>query len=1037
MKRKIRHLLSSLFVLINLTMHAIAQNNTSTRFFAPIMSPSPAAASLGKYGDLPIDLSTGAATASIPLYNLNIRNNYEIKFGLNYSSNGVRVDDIAGNTGTDWSFLGLFAIRRTVFDDPDELSTDLTKILDNGFKPDSLSKLTQYAKASYIDAQPDIFTLIAPGFSGRFYLLKDTAVFLNQNTSYKIVRIPGYGFKVNDGKGNVMLFGGDAIETTRMQSACPNEDHYPSGSHVPTAWFVKNITTPNKDIVNFFYSDLSYSYTTNRIIIDVLKQTPKNEAGCYCDLRQKTQCTMEMIVGGKKLDYLVTSNQAKITFDYEYRKDNIGDRLLKSMSVYSTFGAKNVLLQNMKMEYSYGNNRKRPFLSRVAILSGDAKDSMIYNMNYNNLDGLPDRLADGADAWGYYEAGKVNGTLSKITYPTGGYDEIFYESNTLNTLIRNVNWIDLATFNGYGEDDHRCKDYIKTAIVRKPSSGFLRVSAEANWEFPQPPDLQHMSLEVKDAQTGIQYYSKRIDAGKYLSYESFENAAMFSGKDSAILTLKMSPCGQYVYGRASFQVGIPEESYQDVAYGGVRTAKVQTVDKVGKVQVKEYYYGYGEDGKGSSSGVVSGYSSFVEDYYTSTLCSAGTTNECYYQLQHNQSLVNLFSYSAAPLYYNNVTVSYGEDYKNGGVQYEFDIRLPIQPNVISEAMVVPRGSAFVEAPFSSPRDPIAVEKKKTYFKKAGETIKIVKTEEYEYSSPISLLKQRKGYAMRQRYFVGFFTDPSQTYTQYDIAMYILNSTWYGKKKTIETIYSDDNLNTNKSVLFYYDNIPANNNVTRIEMMNSRLDVEKENFKYASDLITLPVYDSMVRRNMIDVVIESKKEIGTRTVSIEQSSYEFMQPDKSIIELSNVKLQKFNFPLEQRYGFYQYDVKGNILERSKTGDVMEVYIWGYGKQYPVAKIVGSDYTKVKSLFNQTVVDTSTNDQQIRDELNKIRIGLTSVDAQVTTYTYLPLVGITSETSPEGRTIFYEYDNFQRLRLIKDQNGKILKQFDYQYQAPLQQ
>ena len=55
-----------------------------------------------------------------------------------------------------------------------------------------------------------------------------------------------------------------------------------------------------------------------------------------------------------------------------------------------------------------------------------------------------------------------------------------------------------------------------------------------------------------------------------------------------------------------------------------------------------------------------------------------------------------------------------------------------------------------------------------------------------------------------------------------------------------------------------------------------------------------------------------------------------------------------------------------------------------------------------------------------------------DAQMTTYTYEPLVGMTSATDPSGKTVFYEYDGFQRLKLIRDQDGKIVKQFDYKYQ-----
>ncbi|MDR6568836.1 hypothetical protein [Chitinophaga ginsengisegetis] len=59
------------------------------------------------------------------------------------------------------------------------------------------------------------------------------------------------------------------------------------------------------------------------------------------------------------------------------------------------------------------------------------------------------------------------------------------------------------------------------------------------------------------------------------------------------------------------------------------------------------------------------------------------------------------------------------------------------------------------------------------------------------------------------------------------------------------------------------------------------------------------------------------------------------------------------------------------------------------------------------------------------------------AEMKTYTYAPLVGMTSQTGPDNRTIYYEYDNLSRLRTLRDQDGKILKQFDYEYQKPINQ
>lgn len=52
-----------------------------------------------------------------------------------------------------------------------------------------------------------------------------------------------------------------------------------------------------------------------------------------------------------------------------------------------------------------------------------------------------------------------------------------------------------------------------------------------------------------------------------------------------------------------------------------------------------------------------------------------------------------------------------------------------------------------------------------------------------------------------------------------------------------------------------------------------------------------------------------------------------------------------------------------------------------------------------------------------------------DAQMTTYTYDPLVGVTGSFDAKGNASYYEYDDSQRLRNIKDQHGNIVKSYRY--------
>jgi hypothetical protein len=56
----------------------------------------------------------------------------------------------------------------------------------------------------------------------------------------------------------------------------------------------------------------------------------------------------------------------------------------------------------------------------------------------------------------------------------------------------------------------------------------------------------------------------------------------------------------------------------------------------------------------------------------------------------------------------------------------------------------------------------------------------------------------------------------------------------------------------------------------------------------------------------------------------------------------------------------------------------------------------------------------------------------MDAQMTTYTYDPLVGITNTCSPTNQISNYFYDPLARLKYIKDADGNIIKTIDYHFQ-----
>jgi YD repeat-containing protein len=133
-------------------------------------------------------------------------------------------------------------------------------------------------------------------------------------------------------------------------------------------------------------------------------------------------------------------------------------------------------------------------------------------------------------------------------------------------------------------------------------------------------------------------------------------------------------------------------------------------------------------------------------------------------------------------------------------------------------------------------------------------------------------------------------------------------------------------------------------------------------------------------------------------------------------------------------YVAYDSTGNLTEQYKTGDPHTVWIWGYNHTYPVAKVIGSTYATANGYLTYNNVQNPSSDAVLRTEIAKIRSGLSSNGKQVTTFSWSPLFGMTSQVDAAGTTTSYEYDNHGRLLTIRDKNNNIIKRFNYTLNNP---
>lgn len=190
------------------------------------------------------------------------------------------------------------------------------------------------------------------------------------------------------------------------------------------------------------------------------------------------------------------------------------------------------------------------------------------------------------------------------------------------------------------------------------------------------------------------------------------------------------------------------------------------------------------------------------------------------------------------------------------------------------------------------------------------------------------------------------------------------------------------------------------------------------------------YQSMVNNLIFDPVIEQIDLKNDNQLSLTRTNYYAPHAGIYVPETVETKIEA-NTP-EIRVQYYQYDDRGNPLSLSKAGDVVVNYIYGYNKTLPVAKIEGPAYSDVLNIFGGSITLQGENGQNLSAaQITSLRSSLPH--AQITTYTYKPLVGMSSMTDPNGKTTYYEYDPLGRLSLIKDEAQRILQAFEYHYQS----
>ena len=126
----------------------------------------------------------------------------------------------------------------------------------------------------------------------------------------------------------------------------------------------------------------------------------------------------------------------------------------------------------------------------------------------------------------------------------------------------------------------------------------------------------------------------------------------------------------------------------------------------------------------------------------------------------------------------------------------------------------------------------------------------------------------------------------------------------------------------------------------------------------------------------------------------------------------------------------YSANGNPLEVVDQSGMHTVYLWGYNDRYLIAEVKNATYSTVQAAMIA-----------LSNDVDALRTYPTLANSMVTTWTYKPLVGVTSQTDPSGMTTYYDYDGLGRLKevyryegnVVSTSNKRVLNQYNYHTHA----
>lgn len=928
-----------------LSFNSQAQTNL-VKFESPI-SPAPNAASMGKYGDIPVSTYTGIPNISIPIYDIKIKKN-TVPVNLSYHAGGFKVNEEASWVGLGWTLNSGGVITRTKKGFDDLSSKGYYKYSDHGIIGDGTDK------------EPDMFYFNFLGFSGKFLIDYSSDV----NKPYSIKFIGSYDDDVLDIKlinDSYWIFTDKYGIVYQFNTAeVTNEDIVSQGrfsgssysTNYTSSWFLSKIVYPTTEEVIFNYNpgpqiisvptvdyifNKKNGYSTSVPIScynPSFSEVYANESTVTThNVKINTQVLKEIIFPNGKMEFnsvldridlkCTTGKAARLSNIKLYSQNSGGYDLLRtfnfSQSYFSSSSGDNTLSKRLKFDQFY------------EIGEGNKKTGR-YDLYYNNVT-LPDKDSKASDHWGYFNGSTESsitptatsknpnptyvkaGLLENIIYPTSGKATFVFEINDFSNLGSTLAWTSSNSANtGLIGAGVRIKS-ITTASADNPSEPYLKK------EFDYSKNNGGVVSSSGQIMSNVNYHSPNNTVSSY----------------------------QYTVGECAKYFGTVIRYFSDILYAS------------SSVPIS-----------GDAQGNVVGYDLVtIKDVgINSTLKTVDEFN--------NYSLANSQLYPRVPTNNNNL---------NG-----------------------------------------LLKSRTSYTTKGGVEFPVKKID-FEYSVQSSDLVRN--------YIYGSSMTGSPMLYGYDVVCQ-----WITSSKKTEIDFDPDG-GTNKTAKisnFIYDN--SDKQKKKEDYIDSKGDSYSIKYLYPKDMVSLGFtipYQTMQSRNMIGVVVQKEEYKGTTLLNKTFTDFATNWPkNPSLILPSTVRSQFMLDDPENRLIYHSYDNKGNVLTFSYGRGPKTSFLYSYNQQYPIAEIKNVEFSEIENILGVDNISVFGNlPKPDRNDIDNFILPLKAglPNAMISTYSYQPLVGVTSKIDEKNQVSYYEYDDFERLKNIKDQNKNIVKNFRYNYKEIL--